>query len=219
VPDRGHEDSVAPRGIGVEKWFLRRHRGARQRRVLVGSRPESRRRGTLVAEEHLVPDAIAPGVDVAVASEELLLAVIADVSAVELVVGEEPTAHEPGRGAEILEDDRSVDDDAAHRGGLGNRPHLSGVVIARGERITGVRRIVGRRARQVDIQRQIRERPPEVVGSVADATGTLVEDVDRTIDYDVARLGAKPRDLGVVADLEVQWVGSGTVGAGSKKIA
>jgi len=65
----------------------------------------------------------------------------------------------------------------------------------------------------VDIQRQIRERPPEVVGSVADAAGTLVEDVDRTIDYDVTRLGAEPRDLGVVADLEVQWVGSGTVGA------
>ena len=66
----------------------------------------------------------------------------------------------------------------------------------------------------MDVQRQIRQRPPEVVRSVAGAAETLVEDVDGAVDHDVARQGAEPRDLRVVADLEVERIGGGPVGAG-----
>ena len=67
-----------------------------------------------------------------------------------------------------------------------------------------------------DVDRQVGQRPPEVVGGVAVvlvAAEALVEDVGLAVDDDVARVHAQARDGGVVADLEDQRVRGRAVGA------
>ena len=79
MPHRGHEHVERPVRARLQERLLLRLRGGGQGRVGVraagqaGGGGEALRRGTGVADEDLVPDAVAPAVDVAVPCYPLLL--------------------------------------------------------------------------------------------------------------------------------------------------
>ncbi len=118
----------------------------------------------------------------------------------ELRVGDEAAARVRRLGAVIHQRRLPVDVHAAHWRGLRHRPELTGVAAEI-------------RVRHVD--RQIRERAPEVVERrAAPVDVALVAHVDRPVDHDVVRRGSEPRDGRVVADLEVERIRGRPVGAG-----
>ena len=87
----------------------------------------------------------------------------------------------------------------AHRCSLRHRPELTGVAAE---------------IRVGHVDRQIRQRPPEVVERCAPVDVALVAHIDRPVDHDVVRRGSESRDCRVVADLEVERILGRSVGAG-----
>src|SRR5436305_12528829 len=82
--------------------------------------------------------------------------------------------------------------DATHRGRLGDGPELAGIAAE---------------ARRGHVDRQVRQRPPEVIERDAVArTQAAIADVDRAVDDDVIRRQPEAGHRGVVADLEIEWV-------------
>ena len=78
-------------------------------------------------------------------------------------------------------------------------------------------RVRRRRGRQVHVDGEVRQRPPEVVVGVAvpgPGGAQVVEHLDGAVDDRVLGHRAKASDLGVVADLEHERVGRRPVGPG-----
>ena len=200
---------VAAACVLVQERRLARHGAGGQRgegRVGEGLRGDV----ACVAGEHLVPHRVGPAVELAVAREELLLRAVDDGAAGELGIRDEPAAGEAGV-AVIEEEEQAVDVDAADRSGLRDRIEVVGVGAAR---ILRRRRGVGRvLARQVDVERQVRQRPPEVVEPCA-AAEALVERDDGAVDDDVVRAEPKTCDAHVVAHLEDERVRRRAIRAG-----
>src|SRR5207248_6247200 len=73
---------------------------------------------------------------------------------------------------------------------------------------------VAAEVRRVDVDGQVRQRPPEVRERDAAPHTALIPDVDGAVDDDVAGRPSESRDLGVVADLEIEGVGSRSVRSG-----
>ena len=165
VLHRRNEDAPIAGGVGGHERRLLRDASGRDVRVLTLAGAEVGRRRAVIAEKDLVPDGIRPLADVAVAGEELLLAEVADES-VQLVVGEEPAADEAAV-AVVLQDQRAVDDHAAHRRCLRDAEQVVRVLAA--AILAVLRRVCRRRARERHVQRHVRERSPEVVQAVARA--------------------------------------------------
>src|ERR1039458_10577827 len=86
------------RGVGLQERPDLRQRAGRERRVRRGATGQARvsgealRRGAHVAGEYLVPDAVGPAVEVAVADDELLLGAVDHGATGERRVGDEPAA-------------------------------------------------------------------------------------------------------------------------------
>ncbi len=174
VLDGGHEDAVPPAGVLVEVGGLARHRARWQGGVgsaagCLGREAFGRRAHH--AREDLVPDAVRPAVEDAVPDQPLLLAAVDDRGAVELRIGDEAAARERRSCAVVHQRGQAVDADPPHRSGLRDRPEFAGMA-AEG------------RVRHVD--REVRQRSPEVVEGDAAAARALVVDVDGAVDDDVA---------------------------------
>ena len=226
VLDGWYEDAVVAARAGVEERFLFCDRARSQRRVLGRrrdplkprarrhTRPEVRGRRPVHAREHHVPDAVRRAADVAVPDHVLLLAVKVD-GAGHLAIGDVAAADE-ARPAVVLQYEVAVagcfpargavvDYDAPDRSSLRHRPELSGVVAARAfPRRRGISR---RGARDRHVDRQVRQRTPEVVKPEARSSHALVEHEDKSVDHGGLGHGPEARHLGVKADLEHERVG------------
>ena len=73
---------------------------------------------------------------------------------------------------------------------------------------------VATEARGGHVDRQVRQRSPEVIECGATAADALVAYVDGPVDDDVVRREAEARHGGVVADLKVEGVATGSICAG-----
>jgi len=93
-----------------------------------------------------------------------------------------------------------VDVDSTHRRGLRHCPEFA---------------VVAAEVRGGHVDGQVRQRSPEVLerGAVVDAEALVVY-VDGPVDDDVVRGEAKARHGGVVTDLKVERVGTGSICAG-----
>ncbi len=121
VLDRGHEDVVAARRVGVEVWSLASHRAGRERRV--GRVGEALGRRSDHAGKHLVPDGVGPEPDAAVPRHPLLLRAVED-SHRNFGIRQEAAARVSLRAAVVHEGHKAVDRNAPHGRSLGDRPHL-----------------------------------------------------------------------------------------------
>ena len=205
----GHPHPVGAGAVGVEPRLLTAQRGGLEGRV--------RRVGEGVlggcaqhAGEHLVPDPVAPAVDLAVADQPLLLRPVDDEG--QLRVGDETTTGELRPGGAVVHQRQVAagDGDPAHRDGLAHRPEVgrgTAAVLPRG----------------VDRDGEVGDRAPEVVEGDAVARAAVAQaavvDLDLAVDDDVTGLRAQPGDLGVVADLDLQRLARRAVGAGPEEQA
>ncbi len=200
----GHADQPAAVGADVEERLLAAQRRAVERRV--GRGREGRLRGGADrAGEDLVPHAVGPLADLAVAGQPLLLGAVDDRARAR--VGEVAAAGELRTGGAVVHQREvaAADVDAAQRGGLRGGPEVGG-------------RAAAVLAGAVDVDREVGQRAPEVVERDAVGLGravgeAAVVDLDLAVDHGVGRARAEPGDLGVVADLDLQRLGRGAVGA------
>ena len=204
-----HPHPVGAAGVDVQPRLLTAERGRLERRVRrVGE-------GVLAGGAHdsgedLVPDPVAPAAHLAVADQPLLLRAVDDVRRPR--VGDETATRvlRPGGAVVHQRDVRARHVDPAHRDRLAHRPEVRAPPAAV---------LPGR----VDPDRQVRQRAPEVVQRDAVAGAAVREaavvDLDLAVDDHVTRLRAQPRDLGVVADLDLQRLAVGAVRAGPEEQA
>ncbi len=199
----GHADLVLAPLVDEQVRLLaadRRRVESRVRRVReagFGRRPFD-------AREDLVPDAVRPLHDLAVADQPLLLRAVDDER--EVRVGDEAAAREL-RARRAVVHQREVGAghlEPAHRHGLRDGPEVR----------RGAAAVLPER---VDVQRQVGERAPEVderdaVARAAVAQAAVV-DLDLAVDRHVGRRSTQAGDLGVVAHLHLQRLGGSAIDA------
>ena len=198
----GHEDAVVPgwspctgmaplASPGWSPASCTGHRMLLSRETLGGR--------THGAGEHLVPDAVAPAVELAVPDEELLLRAVDHVAAVNCESAMKPPLANDGPGAIV---------------------HQGGVSVDLTRRIgaacdTAQNSVLEQPIRVGHVDGQVRQRAPEVIERDAVVgTETLVVDIDGPVDDHVVGRETETRHASVVADLKVERVGTGAVGAG-----
>ena len=196
VLDRGNEDVVVALRVGVEERLFLGHRAGGERRENAAI-AEILRGSAVIPAEDLVPYPVAPPVQVAVPRHPLLLGTVGYGCAGELGVGDEPAAGEVRSAAAVIhQGQQAVDVDSPERRGLRHRPEI---------RACGTAGPAGLVAGHVD--REVRQRAPEVVERDAVGAKALVVDIDLAVYDDIAGVQPEAGHAGVITDLEDERVG------------
>ena len=119
-----------PRSVHVQVWRFSRHRAGRERGIgttYIWLKGETLGRRTHDAREHLVPDTVAPAIELAVSDQPLLLRAVDHGVTVKLRIGDEATAGVRRAGAIIIQGGKPDDVNTTHRRGLRHGPEFAAI--------------------------------------------------------------------------------------------